>query len=88
LRGDLIGGPLAKHFGPGVRDIPVSLGEGLWWKSFLNSHVHYWDVKATGKDGSLRVLRNALRLESLYAKDAWPAPTPLRPRHSSLSGKP
>lgn len=86
LRGDLIGGPLATHFGLGVRDIPVSLGEKRWWKGFLNSHVHYWDVKATGKDGSLDVLRNALCLESLR-DEAWPPPTPLRPRHASLSGK-
>jgi hypothetical protein len=37
--GDLIGGPLAPHFGLGVRDIEVSLATMRWWKRFLNSHL-------------------------------------------------
>jgi hypothetical protein len=48
--GDLIGGPVAHHFGDGVLDIPCTFGPGRegWWLLFkkrsnrLWSHVWYW----------------------------------------------
>lgn len=46
LRGDFVGGPLARHFGPGVRDVPVRLPAGggwAWWRrGFPLAHLSYW----------------------------------------------
>ncbi|WP_344050604.1 hypothetical protein [Microbacterium lacus] len=74
--GDLVGGPLAPLFGPGVRDIPVKLSYSnrrAWWmrKIPVLSHIKYWsrqrkytppaDLPGERKD-ALRALRNFLRL--------------------------
>lgn len=44
--GDLLAGPVAPEFGPGVRDVPVRVpGRGLrsWWRRvFPVSHLSYW----------------------------------------------
>lgn len=46
LHGDLFGGPLAAHFGPGVRDVPVRVeGTGVWAslrRCFPLAHLSYW----------------------------------------------
>jgi len=39
--GDLVGGPLAHWFGPGIRDIPVGSGTRLRDRTLL-AHVSYW----------------------------------------------
>ena len=63
IYGDLIGGPIAPVFGPGVRDIPVqtNLRRGIF------THTLYWTLpKATKPDGErldwIDDLRKALRL--------------------------
>jgi hypothetical protein len=61
LHGDLIGGPVAVLFGPGVRDVPVRARK---WRGWL-AHTHYWDrcVKnPNAVDDSLVRLREALDL--------------------------
>lgn len=41
LFGDLVGGPLQKWFGPGIRDIPVKTGRFLT-DNTLTAHLAYW----------------------------------------------
>ncbi len=75
--GDFIGGPIGPIFGPGVRDIPVGL-KGM--KNSWLCHIKYWSEK--GKDSNrkgsyrhpLKVLIDALKLESLRTKEEWPEP--------------
>ncbi len=67
--GDLIGGPLAPAFGPGVRDIRVGHGSLGGMTSYLpTSHTKYWDsVRAappSGLDDAVSTLRAVLRLRS------------------------
>lgn len=54
--GDLIGGPVAPVFGPGVRDVDVK--SSRWWG--LLSHTFYW--RPHGKDQHVQKLREALDL--------------------------
>ena len=57
LWGDVIGGPLAPLFGPGVKDVPWQAAGA---KQFV-AHTHYWDVP--GEDSEhLDLLRQAVNL--------------------------
>lgn len=46
LRGDFFGGPIARHFGAGVRDVPVAVtSHGRWSglrRHFPLAHLSYW----------------------------------------------
>ncbi len=57
LRGDIIGGPLACHFGPGIVDVDLSACRG---PSSGFSHTLYWDPKAA--PAQLAVIRHAMNL--------------------------
>lgn len=54
--GDMIGGPLARVFGRGINDVPVSTRK---FSGFF-SHTFYW--KPDGKDAHIKKLRDALNL--------------------------
>jgi hypothetical protein len=56
-RGDVIGGPLACHFGPGIVDIDLSACRG---PSRGFTHTRYWDDKAPRKQ--LAAVRHAINL--------------------------
>jgi hypothetical protein len=59
--GDIIGGPLAPVFGPGIRDVPVTTTE--WGGLF--SHTRYWRMRQAGQTSSpphILALRHALDL--------------------------
>ena len=58
--GDLISGPLAPVFGPGVKDIDLARLRGRSWRF---THTRYWTI-AKGKKGAapLNALREALDL--------------------------
>ncbi len=58
--GDLISGPLAPAFGPGVKDVDLAKLRGRSWRF---THTRYWDV-VKGKRGAapLKALREALDL--------------------------
>jgi hypothetical protein len=61
IRGDLIGGPLARNFGFGVRDIPV---DTTLRRGFL-SHTLYWRFPRKKKDAVpswIKNLREAVRI--------------------------
>jgi hypothetical protein len=68
--GDLVGGPIARVFGPGVKDVPVSSAEGgglLQHTPVI--HTHYWHSGTIGtgqpdRPASLEALRTALALDS------------------------
>jgi hypothetical protein len=53
LFGDIVGGPVSPVMGPGVLDLPVTVGKWKGWlaKSWL-SHTHYWSERG-GKQGYL-----------------------------------
>ena len=61
LWGDVIGGPVARLFGPGVKDVPLDGGLG----SKFFAHTHYWD-QGLGDDEHLDALRNAINLLDEY----------------------
>ncbi len=68
LWGDVVGGPVAPLFGPGVRDVPLTGPIGKRWLA----HTHYWDVAEAGvQDEHLVVLRAAVNL-----LEAEPKPPP------------
>ncbi|MGH8405855.1 MAG: hypothetical protein ACRESL_10235, partial [Pseudomonas sp.] len=50
LFGDIVGGPVSPVMGPGVLDLPVSVGK---WKGWLASswlsHTHYWSERGGAK---------------------------------------
>lgn len=58
LWGDVVGGPVAPLFGPGVQDVPLQ-GEaaGKWI-----AHVHYWDL-GLRDNAHIEALRDALALD-------------------------
>jgi hypothetical protein len=55
--GDVVGGPVAPLFGPGVKDVALPNPEGRHWLA----HTHYWDEGADGAP-HLIALREALGL--------------------------
>ena len=57
LWGDVIGGPVAPLFGPGVKDVPLANPDGGQWLA----HTHYWDEGETTAP-HLAALRDALCL--------------------------
>jgi hypothetical protein len=68
LKGDLVGGPVAPLFWPGVRDIPVATRT---WGGWL-AHTHYWQRNPADTDPATAPvprLRDALDLGN---QRAWP----------------
>jgi hypothetical protein len=76
LLGDLVGGPLASAFGPGIRDVPVRTARRLGWT--LRAHTSYWFCSGdsnpqaavsasptTAVPDALNALRAALALNEL-----------------------
>lgn len=74
LLGDLVGGPLAPAFGPGIRDVPVRTTRRLGWT--LRAHTSYWYCSSDSgpqaatspiakMPDSLDALRGALALKEL-----------------------
>jgi hypothetical protein len=57
FRGDIIGGPVAPLFGPGIKDIPLTGEVGR----MMLAHTHYWD-QGRRDEKHLEVLRSALNL--------------------------
>jgi pimeloyl-ACP methyl ester carboxylesterase len=55
FKGDVIGGPVAPLFGPGVNDVALDGEVGKMWLA----HTHYWD-EGRKDDKHLVTLRNAL----------------------------
>ena len=87
ILGDLIGGRLAKSFGKGIRDVPVSPSHSGLLRKTLYSHICYWERPWKGlvreknnaaETDSIKALQSAMRLESLRSKEVWPEPTQLR----------
>ena len=83
LKGDVVGGPIAPLFWPGVRDIAIGTRT---WGGWL-AHTHYWQRNAADTDpetAPVRRLREALDLDR---RQAWPpssaATTPLAPIEAS-----
>jgi len=80
--GDVIGGPVAPAFGPGVKDIPVETPV----RGDFFSHTLYWDFPsprpaADSPPSCIAALRRALRL----VQDPRPAPPPASPRPVATS---
>lgn len=67
LWGDIVGGPVAPLFGPGVRDIDLT---GPMHGQFM-AHVHYWDLETPHGDQHIRALRNAVNLLDRPAQQVW-----------------
>jgi hypothetical protein len=70
MRGDPIGGPLARLFGAGIRDVPVStpLRRGFF------AHTCYWSLaKADAETPAVAELRRALLLAGGAARGPKPA---------------
>ncbi len=79
--GDLVGGPLAPAFGPGVRDIPVRPCVAGWLATTVASHTKYWSgVRLAGETvrpavrPSLNALLSELRLDFLRGDSAGIGP--------------
>jgi len=78
--GDIVGGPLQKVFGAGIRDVRVDTGRGLSDKTLL-AHTSYWSQTSASRAGkgssrpSLEALIQALDLnnESYYGPPTEPA---------------
>lgn len=75
--GDLVGGPLAPAFGPGVRDIPVRPCVGGWLATTVASHTKYWSGTQLARETerpackpSLNALVSELRLDFLRGNGA------------------
>ena len=60
--GDVISGPLKRHFGLGVCDRRVTIRSGFLPWSRLFTHTLYWHSHGTKLDAPLRSLRRALKL--------------------------
>lgn len=74
LFGDIISGPCAKEFGPGVKDVPVTV-KGRRGRIFTHTEYWWWDDKRHRVEGPpehLKRLREALNL--LDAKEGGGAP--------------
>lgn len=67
LRGDLVGGPVAPLFGPGVVDVPVRSSR----VGGLSCHTHYWTADANIGEHIVE-LRRALDLGQQRLNDALP----------------
>jgi len=87
ILGDLIGGPIARNFGNGIRDVAVRPSGGGFIRKTIYSHVCYWKSAGTESEESegkgpevdcLKALKSAMRLESLHSRRKWPEPTQLR----------
>ena len=75
--GDLVGGPLAPAFGPGVRDIPVRPCVDGWRATTVASHTKYWSGVLFAREAerptlkpSLNALVSELRLDFLRGNSA------------------
>lgn len=68
LWGDLIGGPIAPLFGPGVRDVALTgkIGTGFF------AHTKYWQTKKGLDTDHTDKLRAALNLLDRPENDVWP----------------
>ena len=80
--GDVIGGPVAPAFGPGVKDIPVETPV----RGDFFSHTLYWDFPsprpaADSPPSCIAALRRALRL----VQDQRPVPSAPAPTATSVS---
>ncbi|MFI3188867.1 MAG: hypothetical protein QX190_04780 [Methylococcales bacterium] len=76
IKGDLVGGPLQRLFGEGIRDIPVGLS-GL--RGLLNSHTKYWQYsenqhKIDNVQHPTNALKNSMKIDCKRGKMTWPAP--------------
>lgn len=69
VRGDLIGGPVAPVFGPGVKDVPVHTSR----RGGMLAHTLYW-ADAAAQDTHVAQLQAALKIAELDA--VLPVPTP------------
>lgn len=58
LEGDLIGGPVAPHFGNWVRDVALTPPKAGF------THTWYWRAAKSGDNGHLEELRQALHLDA------------------------
>ena len=68
LWGDMIAGPVAPLFGPGVKDVRLS---GAMSKSWI-AHVNYWVLEKFGADVEhIEALRAAVNLLDEDEKTAW-----------------
>ena len=68
LWGDMIAGPVAPLFGPGVKDVQLS---GAMSKSWI-AHVNYWVLEKFGADMEhIEALRAAVNLLDEDEKTAW-----------------
>ncbi len=66
LWGDVVGGPVAPLFGPGVKDVPL-VGEAS--RSFI-AHTRYWDL-GYADDAHLQALRAALNYANADDTTTW-----------------
>jgi hypothetical protein len=68
LWGDMIAGPVAPLFGPGVKDVRLS---GAMSKSWI-AHVNYWEIEKFSADPQhIEALRAAVNLLDEDEKTAW-----------------
>ena len=66
LWGDVIGGPVAPLFGPGVKEVAINGDAG---RSFV-AHVRYWEL-GHGDHEHLEALRAAVNLLDQPENEAW-----------------
>jgi len=72
LLGDIISGPCAREFGPGVKDVPVRI-EGRRGRLFTHTEYWWWDDerhKLEDPPGHIRALREALNLLDMRDRPA------------------
>lgn len=76
VKGDLVGGPLQRLFGSGVKDIPVAL---IGFRGSFLCHTKYWQYESSkyGVDHMkhpTQAIINSLKLDCLRGKMNWPSP--------------
>lgn len=73
--GDLVGGPVAPVFGPGVVDVPVKTSI---WRGLL-SHTFYWDFPSGRQSGDAPDWIESLRKAVRISEPVTPHPLPPEP---------
>jgi hypothetical protein len=75
LKGDLVGGPIAPLFWPGVRDIAVKT---RIWAGWL-AHTHYWRRHPADTDPATAPLPRLREALDLKRERRWPPPAAVNP---------
>jgi hypothetical protein len=70
FQGDIISGPAAPVFGPGVLDIDLKALRG---QARRFSHTHYWTLTADGPAPHIDALRKAINLLDRPDGELWPS---------------